>query len=140
MVVLHHPYRSGEDVLGRSVVLLQSNHRRVLKYLGEIEYVLDLGASEAVYGLILVPHDAEVVLRTVQLLEKQKLSGVGILILVHQDDAEAILHPLLYLRIRLEKLYRPHDEVSEIGVPSLKEPLLIEPVDLIESLIRRDPS
>ena len=55
----HHRVRRGEDVLGRAVVLLEQDHRRVRVILLELGDVPDRGAAERVDRLVRVADDAQ---------------------------------------------------------------------------------
>ena len=82
---------SGEDVPGGAVVALQPDHLRAGEILLEAEDVADLGAAPAVDRLIVVADAADAVMRLRQQPEPQILRDVGVLILVHQQVAEALL-------------------------------------------------
>ena len=80
-----------EDAVGGAVVLLELYRVAVLVVLLKVEDVADVRAAPAVDGLVVVAHDAQVVLPRGQGVDELVLHAVGVLVLVHQDVFEQLL-------------------------------------------------
>ena len=76
-------------------------------------------------ALIFIPHHAQVVVMPGQMLHQQVLGAVGVLVLVHQDVAEALGVDLLQGRVPKEPL-GPQQQVIEVAGPVLRQALLVE--------------
>ena len=81
----------GEDVAGRAVVALQPDHGGAGEILLEAQDVVDLGAAPAIDRLVVVADAADVAAALRQQAQPEILRDVGVLILVDQDVAEALL-------------------------------------------------
>ena len=91
-LIERHDGRGGiENGLGRAVVLLE-DHDPGIGVVGlEVEDVFDVGAPPVVDRLIIVSYDTEVVVAGGQKTEQPVLGVVRVLVLVHQEGAEALL-------------------------------------------------
>ena len=76
---------------GRAVILLEPDDLRRREILLEAQDVADLGAPPAVDRLVVVADAAEIAMALRQQPQPQILRDVGVLILVDQDVAEALL-------------------------------------------------
>ena len=95
----------------------------------EVEDVAGLGAAPAVDRLVVVADHAEVAPPAGQPPHQGKLRGVGVLVLIDHDVAEALLVFLLDLGEVIEKPDHQHDQVVEVdGVVALQA-LLVFGVD-----------
>ena len=80
-----------QDMRGGAIVALQPDHRRAGKIVLEAEDVVDLGAAPAIDRLVVVADAAEVLARLRQQPQPEILGDVGVLVLVDQHVAEAVL-------------------------------------------------
>ena len=124
----------GEDVPGGAVVALQPDHACAGKILLEAEDVADLGAAPAIDRLIVVADAADAVMGLRQQPEPEVLCDVGVLILVHQQIAEALLVVGEHVGMLGEEGQVVQQEIAEIDGVHGAEPLLI---GLVQS--RRTP-
>ncbi len=76
--------------------------------------ILDVGAAPAVDRLVVVAHCRKLGTDTGQQLEQLVLAGVGILIFIDQQVAQAVLPFLGDLRMLGEQLHRQADQIVEI--------------------------
>ncbi len=92
---------------GRAVVALQPDHLRTGEILVEAQDVVDLGAAPAVDRLVVIADAADVLRPGGAALGKQPqpeiLRDVGVLVLVDEDEAEAVLELGQDLRILLQQ-------------------------------------
>ena len=80
-----------ENGPGGAVVLFQAHHLGVGVVALEALHVLHFGPAPAIDGLVVVPHQEEVVPLPGQQPQPGVLDGIGVLELVHQDVGEALL-------------------------------------------------
>ena len=80
-----------EDQLGRAVVLLELDDRRVRVVALEVEDVPDVGAAPAVDRLVVVADDGEVAVLRGERPDPEVLRPVRVLVLVDVEVAPAIL-------------------------------------------------
>ena len=76
---------------GRAIVLFQAMQGRRPEILLETLHIFHAGAAETVNGLIVVAHREQVVVLARQQAQPGILQGIGVLELVHQDMAKALL-------------------------------------------------
>ena len=76
---------------GGAVVLFQLEQLGLRVVFFEVEDVLDVGAAKGVDALGIVSHHTDILMHGAQLLDDEVLGEVGVLVLVHQDVAEAVL-------------------------------------------------
>ena len=126
-----------EDRLGRAVVLLELDHGGVGEVLLELEDVADVGAAEAVDRLRIVADDRQVPVLPAQQLQQPVLGAVRVLVLVHQDPAEALLVALADVLEELEHVDRPHQQVVEVHRVGLEQALLVGAVGLGDHRLER---
>ena len=87
VVVLDDRVGGVQDVGGGAVVLLQADGLCALEMLLEVEDILDGGAAEAVDGLVVVAHHADIVVPAAQQPHQMELGDAGVLVLVHHHVA-----------------------------------------------------
>ena len=80
----------GEDVRGRTVILLEPDDLRAREILLEAQDVGDLGAAPGIDRLVVVADAAKVAARLGEQFQPFVLALVGILIFVDEDVAEAV--------------------------------------------------
>ena len=83
--------RRREDFRRRAVVLLEPHHQRAREIALEFEDVADLGAAPAVDRLVVVANTAQIAVMLRQQPQPQILREIGVLVLVNQQIAEALL-------------------------------------------------
>ncbi len=103
-----------EDAAHGAVVLLQLDHLEAGKVLLQQRQVFRLGAAPGVDRLVVVADHGEGAAQPDQQLHQLVLGGVGVLVFVHQQVADAVLPLLQDLRLLLEQQHRQHDEIVEI--------------------------
>ena len=119
-----------QDVAGGAVVLLQADHPGVLILAFKGEDILDGGSPEAVDGLVVVAHHADVLPSPGQQRRQQVLEVVGVLILVDEDVAELPLVILPHVGVALEQADGVKDDVVKVQGPGGPELFLIGQVDV----------
>ena len=134
-VVAHDRVGRVEDVAGRAVVLLELDHRRVGIVLAEAQDVLDVGATPAVDGLVVIADDHEVLVLAREQVGDGVLNAVGVLVLVDADLAEALLVVVKHLRVLGEKFIRLDQQVVEVHGVGALEALLEGTVDARGSVL-----
>ena len=113
-VVADHRIGRLQDVSGGAVVLLQPDHPGIFILTFEGEDVLNGGPPEAVDGLVIVPHHADVLPAPCQQRRQEVLEVVGVLVLVDEDVAELPLVILPHLRELLQQTDGVEDDVVKI--------------------------
>ena len=125
-VVFDHRVGCVQYVLGGAVILLQADHHGVRVDLFKIQDISDVGAAEFIDRLVIVAYDAEIFVLAGKKADQLELGGIGILIFVHHDIAEAVLVHLQYFIVRMEKLHSQHQQIVEIqGVVFAQQPLVL---------------
>ena len=101
LIVCDEPGRRTKDVPGGAIIALQPDHLRARKVLFEPKNVLHLGAAPAVDRLVVVSDAAQVgrCRALGQQPQPEILSDIGVLVLVHQHEAEAALIVGQYVRV-----------------------------------------
>ena len=94
--------RCCQNILCRTVILLQTNHLRIRIDLLEAQYVLDICTAEPVNRLIVIADHTEIPVLGCQQAHQLKLRCICILILIDHDKTETILILFQYLRILLK--------------------------------------
>ena len=80
--------RCVEHGLGRAVVLLQLDQRRIAEVAVEVEDVADVRVAESVDRLVLVADHGQVAVLAGEQLQESVLGAVGVLVLVDQHPAK----------------------------------------------------
>jgi hypothetical protein len=114
LVVRDHGVRRLEDAHRRAVVLFELDQLEVRVVARQAAQVLDVGAAPAVDRLVVVADRGERRARAGELLEQAVLAGVGVLVLVDEQVAQAVLPFVEHFRVLVEQLDRQRDEVVEI--------------------------
>ena len=121
-----------EDRLGRPVVLLEHDHRGVGERLLELEDVPNVSASKSVHTLVGVTHDADVAVLLGEHEDELVLGAVGVLVLVHEEVAEALLVVEQHVGMGLEQVHRHHEQVVEVHGAGRMQPVLVLPIDVAD--------
>ena len=103
-----------QNVLGRAVVLLQTDSAGAAVLLLEAEDVADVRAAEAVDALVIVSHHADVAPAACQQAHQQVLQVVGVLILIDEDVAELPLVALQHVGAALQQPDGVQNDVIEV--------------------------
>ena len=103
----------------------------------ELQDVADVGAAPAVDRLVRVPHHAHVAVGLAEQLHDLVLGVVGVLELVDQDVAEALLVRGPDVVARLEQVGRHHEQVVEVEGVGRQQALLVLRVDVGDALAER---
>ena len=108
-VVRDDPVGGLKDMGGRAVVFLQTDDLCAGEILLKAQDVANLGSAPAIDRLIIIPHDADVGMARRQKPEPQILGDVGVLVLIHKDEAE----PALILGQEIGMGLKDRDHVQE---------------------------
>src|SRR4051794_6969005 len=81
----------GQDFRRRTVVLFEPDDQRAGKIALEFENVADLGAAPAIDRLVVVADAAQIAMALRQQPQPEILREIGVLVLVDQQIAEALL-------------------------------------------------
>ena len=128
-VIGDHLVGSVQDVLRGTVVFLQQHGLDVGQLGFKSADVADVGASEAIDGLVGVSHHADVRPLAAKLQDDAVLRRVGVLILVHQNVLKLVLMPLQHIGMPAKQLVRLHQQVVKIHRPGIFQLLLIHAKD-----------
>ena len=103
-----------QNMRGRAVVLFQPDYLRAREILFEPQDVADLGTAPAIDRLVIIAHNADIVMRLRQEPQPQILRGIGVLIFVDEDIAEAFLPLMQDIGMGLKQSHAMHQEIAEI--------------------------
>ena len=95
----------------------------------KVEDVFDGRAPEAVDALVVVAHHADVLFRSGQQADQLKLRHAGVLVLVHQQIAVAVLVVVPGLLVLLQQADGVVDQAVEVEGAGLLQPLFVEAVE-----------
>ena len=113
-IVFYQLVGEPNDFCRTPIIVLQANNFRSGKVLLEIEDVFHLGTAPTVDGLIVIPHDADVVMRLDQRRDDLELHLVRILILVDLDLFELLLLSRENLGKLVKQLCRQQQQIVKI--------------------------
>ena len=130
LIVRDEVRRRGQDVRCRTVVTLQPHDGGVGEVLFEAQDVADLGAAPAVDRLVVVADAAHILGALRQQSQPEILGDVGVLVLVHQDVAEAPMIDRQDIRMLLPQGHAVHHQIAEIDRVHLGQTLLVLAVDV----------
>ena len=128
-----------EDRLRGTVVLLEHDHGGVGEGVLELEDVAHVGGAEPVDGLVAVAHHAQVAVALGQQEHELVLGPVGVLVLVDQHVAEALLVVGQHLGLATEELHRDHEKVVEVHGAGGQQPVLVLGVDICDLAVEQAP-
>ena len=118
-----------DDVLGRAVVLFEFKELGPAIYFGELQDIVDLCAPEAVDALRVVAHDADVLVSAGELVHDAVLNGIGVLILVDEDEMEPLRIFFEHFGMVFKQEVGVEQEVVKVHGVGPFHPLHIELVD-----------
>jgi hypothetical protein len=113
-VVLDDGVGRVEDVAVGAVVLLQADQVGDMELALEVGHVAHLGATEGVDGLIVIPHAKQVGATAGQQLQPLVLQLVGVLKLIDQNVAEALLVMPAQRLVALQQFVGAQQQLGEI--------------------------
>ena len=134
-IVSDHRVRGVEHILRGTVILLEFDNKRIRIYLFKIQNVADVGASEAVDGLVVIADNAEIAVSVSEEPYQLKLRSVGVLILIHHDIAESVLIIGQHFVVGVKQFHGQHEQVVKIQRIVLFESFLIFVVGVRDPLI-----
>ena len=118
--------RSGlQDVRGGAVVALQPHHLGAGEIALEAQDVVHLGAPPAVDRLVVIADAADVAPALGQQAQPQVLGDIGVLVLVHQQVAEALLEGLQHVRMGGEDGQIVQQQVAKVAGVQRPQPVLV---------------
>ena len=104
----------GDDGVGRledahrgAVVLLQLDDPQGRELVRQALQVGDVRPPPGVDGLVVVPHGGELGADAGEQLQELVLTGIGVLVLIHQQIAQAVLPLFAHFGVALQDLHRP---------------------------------
>ena len=130
LVIADHGVGGVEDIAGGAVVLLQTDDTGIFILLLKGQNILNGRAPEAVDGLVIVTHYAEVLVSTRQRGGQQVLQIVGVLILVDEHIAEFALIVSTHLLVLLEQTHRVQDDIVKVQRAGLPQAAFILGINL----------
>ena len=113
-VVLDHLVGGIQDILGRTVILLQLDHQGLGKDLLISQDIADIGSPEFINRLVVISYYAKIFILVCQKTDKLKLSRIGILILIYHNVFKPFLIIIQNIWTGAEKLYRFNDQIVKI--------------------------
>ena len=113
-VMMNQTVGSLHDGLSRSVVLFQFKKLGSRQLLLIIQYIIDVGTTEAIDALRIITHGTDTHFFLTELHHDRHLHMVGILILIHQDIIEPAGILLSDFLVISEKLESKHQEIIKV--------------------------
>ena len=101
----------------------------------EVEDVADVGAAPRVDRLVIVADDADVSMRRREQPQELELRAVGVLVLVDEDVAKALLPLCEYVGATVPEARHLADEIVEVERAKLAEGRLVARVDDLGHLV-----
>ena len=114
---------------GGAVVALEPHHGRTGEIVFEAQDVVDLRPAPAIDRLVVVAHAGDVAVPLRQKAQPEILGDVGVLVLVDQDVAEALLVIRQHVRVLAPQLEAEQQQIAEISGVQGQEPGLIGGVE-----------
>ena len=118
------------DGLSRSVVLFQFKELGSRQLFLIIQYIVDVGTTEAIDALRIITHGTNTQFFLTELHHDRHLYMVGILILIHQDIIEPAGILLSDFLVISEKLESKHQEIIKVHRIRLTATLHISHINL----------
>ena len=134
LVVLDQTVRRIDDVLGRSVILFEFEDLCVRVVAFEVEYVLDVRPPERVNALGVIAHHTDVLKARSKSLHNDVLRVIGVLVLIHQDVAKAILVFGKHFRKAPEQLIGLEQQIVKIHGSCPETPVAISGIQRTHSV------
>ena len=130
LVIFDDRVRGIEDGLGRAVVLLQQDRRRIGERRLELQDVADVCATEPVDRLVAIADDTYLAVLLGEHRHHGVLHLVGVLILVDEYVLEPALIVLEDIEVIPEQSHRVEQKVVEVHGAGFTKPVLVFGVDL----------
>ena len=127
--------RRPKYLLGTAVIDIQCHTLRSSIAFRKGQHNIRSGSPESIDGLIVVPHNKNIILGTGKHPNIFILKLVDILEFINENIAEQILPSRPDIRSRCQKLVRIHYHIVKIQCPVTLQPFLISPVDIAEHLL-----
>ncbi len=145
LIMRDQPGGGGEDRRGRAVVGFQPDDAGALEVLLEAQDVFHLGAAPGIDRLVVVADAADVAVALGEQPQPEVLDQIGVLVLVHQDVAEAAVVIGQHIRLRAQDFRHVQQQVAEIRRVQGAQPLLVRRIQRLRPavgevgvLVRRD--
>ena len=103
-----------QNICGRAIVLLKSDRFGAAEYLLKIQDVFNRSAAEFIDGLVIIADNADIVCAARKQPHQMELGHTGVLILIHNDIAEAVLVVFPRLGIVLQQPDSVEDQIIKI--------------------------
>lgn len=129
LVVANDAVGSFDDVLSRTVVAFQFDDSRCGVVFLEFEDILDVGPTETINTLRIIPNNANTRCGRGQERKNAMLRHIRVLILIDENILEALHIVLLDLRIVTQEQEHIEQQVIKIHRTGLSQTLLIDRID-----------
>ena len=136
-VVGNHCIGRIQNMLRRTVILLQFDYFRIGKYMFKIQNILNICSAELVDGLIIITYHAQIVIFAGQNADQLKLYCIGILILIYHNVAEPFLIVFQYIRTALKQFHCLHQQIIKIQCIVLLQFLLVFQISICHFLLTK---
>ena len=103
-----------QNIRGGAIVLLKPDRFGATEHLLKIQDIFDRSAAEFIDGLVVIADNADIVGAACEQPHQMELSHTGILILIHNDIAEAVLVVFPRLGIVLQQADSVENQVVKI--------------------------
>src|SRR3989344_5746792 len=135
-VVTNHMIGGDQNVLRGTVVLLEGDHGRVRVIFLKFENVADIRLAPPIDGLVVIADDEEVTMLSRKERDEEILRVIRVLILVHEDVAEAVLIALQNIGIFREQFDGKHKEIVKVERVVFTERLFVRSIHLGDDLFK----
>ncbi len=119
-----------QDTACAAVILFQLDNAQFRVILPEAFDIGGVGAAPGVDRLVVIAHAGERAARPGQQFQQRILRGVGVLVFVHQQIAQALAPGIAQGFVLLQQLHRQPDQVIEIDRVERRQTLLVLAVDI----------
>ena len=113
-IIMDHIVGSIQNILRRTIILLQLNDFSIRVYFLKIKNIADIRSSEFVNRLVIITYNTQITVSLGKKTYQLELGCIRILILVHHNIQETVLIILQYFRACFEQLYRFYNDIIKI--------------------------
>ena len=113
-IIRDHLVRCIQDILGRAVVLLQTDYPGIWKNMLKSKNISNISPTEFINGLVIITYHTKILIPLGQKTDKLKLCSIGILILIHHNVFKPLLIVLQHCTAFFKKLHRLYDQIIKV--------------------------
>ena len=114
LVLFYQAVGRADNGLGGTVILLQLEDLRIGIYFRKIENIVNIGTTEGVDTLCIIPHHTDMLMVLGKLQHDAVLCKIGILILIHQNVTELVLITRQHLGVVPEQQECVEQQIVEV--------------------------